>query len=209
VQPTDLVLAARGGGKWLDHFEDENVVDALDGIVHGMFETPSSAIYRLERMLRDARSASHSASVPSPMREHAAQIGELVSTAGRRNLIHGSPRTHRARLADTRLAIGAVTIVAALGLLVLLIFPARRSAIPATPAPSAFAASKDEDRSGRAQTARSAAQKPAGKSHAATTAPTQAHDVSSEHSPGRAESKTAAALQRCSGPQISLPLQGK
>jgi hypothetical protein len=220
VLPTDLVLAARGGGRWLDHFEDENVVDALvelaalcptytaighakdklmlDGIVHGMFETPSSAIYLLDPMLHEARQgAAHSASAPSPIREHAAQPGVPVPTAGDRpqepEQPAPAPPAPRLGRADARLAVGALAIVAALGLLVLLIFPARRSAIPVTSAPSAPAAS--EDRS-RAQTDRSAALKPAGKSRVATTAPTRARDVSTGDVPADARSKAAAALQR-------------
>jgi len=76
LKGNDIVLAARGGGEWLDNFEDVRVIEALgklavtcptyvavghasntqellEGIVHKRFATPSIAVRDLDAMLKN------------------------------------------------------------------------------------------------------------------------------------------------------------
>jgi hypothetical protein len=235
VKAADLVIVARGGGEWLDHFEDEAVITALvrlaeqcptytaighaddrlmlNGIVHRMFETPSSAIFCLDEMLREARPSASRESAgtrnrrgetpverelsapdaraavrspePDPWRPVPAQPAPAWSPKPRSDPPHG----------DWRVALGALAVIAALSILVLLVFPARHSSTPA-PAAAGSQAGSAETAPHRAQTDRSAAQKPSEKPGRNVRASAQPGDMNPERKPARAVTEPGAALQR-------------
>jgi hypothetical protein len=148
----------------------------LNGIVHGMFETPSSAIYRLDEMLREARrsasresgemrdrrSEAQVARAPSARTAHAAQRSaepDPWRPALAQPAPPWSPKPRSDPRGDWRVAIVALAVIAALSTLLLLVFPARPQASrsPKSRDPKQGSA---ETSPHRAQTDRSAAQKP-------------------------------------------------
>jgi hypothetical protein len=118
VTANDVVIAARGGGdrEWLDHFEDPVVVTALgelamkcptytaighakdtlmlEGIVHGMFDTPGGCIYRLDETLQAA--STHNAQPPLEAAPTASAPRHASAPELPHPVVHAVPRFRRA-----------------------------------------------------------------------------------------------------------------